>query len=949
MKKVIGVLFVMLVLSGFAQRSEARERQLANHCTHGRSGVGGLLGAAGAACDTGSVSFSANGAVSELSRNLMGSASSSPGVVPAPANIVAGNALVFVIGVYGATPGIGLPSGFALIGSAQTASASGNTWTQEMGCKTATGAEPGSYSATWTNGDSHGTAAILQLAGTDCAHIDVNAGVSAGGVATATIPSLTTGQSNEFIVAAGSWDCGIVPGISTGRLFVSNGSLGRLVIAGYAQLAAGATPAPIIGTLNPLLCSLSGNTITGQQVGFYSILSPSASPLLTNASGQQLQTLNGSINNVLNVMAPPYGALGDGNTDDLNAIQKAIYDACGLPNPPSGSPVTQASTAVFLPPSPVCYMHSKPLRIPCQGLEFYGQQAALCQNYTGVAILQNGWGVGNLPTTTALVGSGKSLISAGGQIYGINIGRFINGPGTNNLKSNVTSNGFNIALFMKPTATNGQVFSSIAAYPGPYAGADSGAFSFIFNGSSQLVITVNTVTGGKITVGTCAAQSAGTIYELELDWDKTTYRAWQGIPGRTAASCGTAASSNAMVQNPFEEVMLPDGGPHQYWPDSSNNTASAFAGELDSVRIQNTSVHTSAYTVPNTKFAADGNTYYLQNFDTSLDGTQIGYTYNGASVYSIIGETTIGATSGDNLHDLELCSTAGGSGSPDGLWVGGSNNSKWKNLTCSNAYFAQFEFFAQDYLAHADNLQGFGGHVGIIKANNFADSIVSDSGIDGVDIACEVANGGGGGSYTESNPRCVDRGGLRYGWIENATQTVITYPFVDQELGVEPQFVATYLINSPFSSNVITGGNIDTRNGAPYILQDNGGYGSAIVGMLFGTYGEDQLAGQVVKYTNGNPISPTQLISSVCPTTGGGIAPCAFGLAVPLSSPLGYVSVNGVAAAPLANLPTCNAANDGNSGYLVTNATTCTTGSLITAAGTTYCSAICKKGTGWVH
>jgi hypothetical protein len=323
-----------------------------------------------------------------------------------------------------------------------------------------------------------------------------------------------------------------------------------------------------------------------------------------------------------------------------------------------------------------------------------------------------------------------------------------------------------------------------------------------------------------------------------------------------------------MSQGPYEEVMLPDGGPHAFWPDGSSNLQNAFAGNLDSIRFEATSVHTAAYTVPNAKFTADNQTYYLQNFESSLDSTQIGHTFNNAAVYSIVtGTTTIGATAGDNIHDLELCGTANGSngGNPDGLWAAGGNGSVWRNLRCSSAYYSQFDFSSQDFLAHVDNLEGFGGHVGIVKGSQFADSIILNSGIDGTDVACEVTIGGGGGSYEEQHPRCVDRGGLRYAWIEDQAQGLINYPFVDQEAGIEPQFVSTYLFYAPFGPYVVNGGNIDTRNGAPYVIQDNGGYGTTFLGMLFNSFGQDQPAAQVIKYTNGNPNSPTQLINTLIP------------------------------------------------------------------------------------
>jgi len=783
-----------------------------------------------------------------------------PFVINAPAGIVSGNALVLVIGVFPNASSFTLPAGFSQI----RLDNAGANWTQLVACKTATGSEPSSYSTAFAGGGTTSVGAILQLSHTNCAQLDASSGGFANSATTLTIPSVVTSQTNEYVLAAGSWACADVPGINVGHVYINSGASGRLTVSGYLQNASGSTPAPVVGPLNTQDCGPL--TVTGQQIAFIPTTTVQAVPLITNQSGAQLTAINASVNNVLNVMAPPYNALGDGNTDDTIAIQQAIYDACGS-NPPN-FPAAGAAKAVYLPSAPLCYMHSKPLRIPCINLEVFGQGAGsqLCQNYTGEALVQTGWGVSNLITGAALVGSGNALLSPGPGPIGnsIDLARFINGTGTSKLAAKVTTNGFNIAFFMKGTAAGGQILGSHNAYPG----TGNGAFSFIYNGSNQVLSSVNTVTGGLITFTACPAQTLGSVYEIEMDWDKSTYRVWQGTPGGTAILCGSIASTNPMIQGPFEEIMVPDGGPHAFWPDGSSNVVNAFSGSLDSIRFETTTVHAVAYSVPNAKFTADSQTYYLQNFEPSLDSTQIGHTFNNSTVYSVVsGSTTIGATANDSIHDLELCSTTNGNnaGNPDGLWAAGANGSRWRNLRCSNAYYSQFDFSQQDFLAHIDDLEGFGGHVGIVKGGQFADSIILNSGIDGTDVACEVAIGGGGGSYEEQHPRCVDRGGLRYGWIEDQSQGLIHYPFVDQESGAEPQFVTTYLFNSPFGPYVVTGGNIDTRNAAPYAIQDNGGYGTTFLGMLFNTFGEDQPASAVIKYTNGNPITPTQLINALAP------------------------------------------------------------------------------------
>jgi hypothetical protein len=814
-----------------------------------------------------------NAAISVVSSSEAGP-SATPVTITAPANIAAGRALVLVMGAGGTSPAFTLPTGFSTVRT-DTGTGSSQNWSQVVGCKTATGSEPGSYSISFTGGASSGTGAILQLSNTDCAHLDANSGGFVNSALSYVIPLLTATQTNEYVLAAGSNACADVPGINTGQVFVSNATYGRLAMAGYLQAAPGSSLSPVLGPLSSTDCAPS--TMAGAQLAFIPNSTVQAAPLVTNQVGAQIQSLTASVNNVLNVMAPPYHALGDGNTDDTVAIQTAIDNSFGYSANPSGAVRPSAARTVYLPVPPVCYMHSKPLRIFGATLEFKGDTGtALCQNYTGDAIIQNGWGSGNLPYAAALVGSGNSLVSSGGNPpESVDLARVLNGTGGNNLNTRFAA-GFNIAFFDKVTSgASGQILTSTQAYPG----TGNGAFQISFNGSNQVSAKVNTVSAGLINVGTCTAQTTGTVYEVELDWDGSTYRLWQGIPGGTAASCGTQASSNRMTQSVFEDMSLPANGPHEFWPDGSSYSGNpAFVGDLDSVRFEAQSVHTSVYTVPSAKFTADGYTDLLVNFDTSLDGTQIGYSeYGGViggipnNIYLTVLDTggSIGDTGLDNIHDLELCSIANGGSThwnnPDGLFAIYGNGSKWTNLSCSNATYVQADFFNNDYLTHLDNWNGSGGHLGLNFGAAWNDSSNTNAQIDNTDVVCEVYQGGGGGDHEDYHSRCVDRGKLYYAWIENQSQAAYYYPFVDQE-ATNNNFVATFLLNDPAQPYVFIGGNIDTRNAAPYIQQDNGGYGSIFLGMTFNTFGISVAAPEIINYTNGSPVSPTQLINTWNPT-----------------------------------------------------------------------------------
>ena len=230
----------------------------------------------------------------------------------------------------------------------------------------------------------------------------------------------------------------------------------------------------------------------------------------------------------------------------------------------------------------------------------------------------------------------------------------------------------------------------------------------------------------------------------------------------------------------------------------------------------------------------------------------------------IIGQGSIGYVSTSNIHDLEFCQAKSGGG-PDGPWFSDMNNSLFDNLYCSNAYYTQFDFFRQDYLAHVSNLNGFGGRAGVVKGVQFTSSLIVNTQTDGAQVG-EVAEGGGGGNYEEDHSHVIDRGGLIYAWIENQDGGIINWPFVDQE-GTSLGFLGTFLFNDPVANTNITNGNIDTRNGSPYLIQDGGGIGPTINGMLFNTFGGSVPANFIVDYTGGspNPSSPIRLTKCTFP------------------------------------------------------------------------------------
>ncbi len=769
----------------------------------------------------------------------------------APANIVAGNALLLNAGLETNPGAITPPSGFTLL--LQTGS-TGNveaTW-----CKIATASEPATYTLTWTN-SAYDVGGIVQVSGIGCTP-DNSAGIAGAG--NLTVSSFSVPHVNDFAFAAGALDSGTSFTASIGQLIWNQASNGNSASGFSAPL----TSIPAV-TFN---AEGSNANSAAQVIAFASTATTTEFPVVTGQIGATVQSLTGQVNKVLNVMAAPYNAQGDGNSDDTSAIQNAIDDACGgvPPNFNSGQLTPNAKgAAVYLPSTPNGYMISKPLRIPCAGIELYGagrKQTKLTETFSGPAIIAEGWGATPLTYGPPLVGAtGQSLSTA--STNKIDIDRFLNSSNLN-FATDIQTNGggFDIEFWDEPTvaAPTGVLIGGGVASPG--TGTPMAVISL--NGSSDLIAAVNT-TGGVVSLGPCAtAQAQNTAYDVAVDWDKSNYRLFQG-----GVLCSTVASTNPPVQPVTEEWGFPYYGEHQFWPDGSGILSSGFTGYLDSVRFETLSEHTAAYTPPTAKFTADGRTDLLLNWDASLDGTQVGWWRASQSTPNVYLPLLSGATGSippgsTYLHDMELCNPENGS-YPDGVFAAWATDSKWENLSCSNANYVAYDFFANDYGDIVRDDYAFGGMLSFQHGDAWNQSFSSNEFSDAAVYACfETISGGGGGGH-DSHQICNDRGALRYGWMYFESIGENDYSFLDTE-SVATNLQATYLLWGNWAPLTFISPLPDTYAGAPFFASLQGGWGPTIIGGMFSTYGQNIPANYDIYFGGTAPSHPATVINTLMPS-----------------------------------------------------------------------------------
>lgn len=355
------------------------------------------------------------------------------------------------------------------------------------------------------------------------------------------------------------------------------------------------------------------NAIANAAAGGYNAVFVDASRLPYDANAVTFNTnvrmiREGGLTAIDEVDVKAFGAAGNNATDDYYALAAAHAFI--------NANVNQDTSPHVLRIPPGRYLHSKPLIAGTGGFRIVGPSS-------GITGQVSRGGAGQIVST----------YQGGPQIIVCNVSATVNGlvtalaTGTGQAWTDIHAsfpyfnlrdlafldlNGtaqFCVELFYSSTFAN---TGSIISSKGKWLQNDPKTTAFDLrnnNGPCQFVLQLSTTGTVTLSGGTI---NDGTTHHLAGTYDGTTVRLF--VDGVLVAS---QAGSGTIVQGFAENVIL---GRNFEDPTEQLPDVSFFGpnGTVDSVRISSTARYTTGFTKPTAKFAADGQTLALLNFDQQI-------------------------------------------------------------------------------------------------------------------------------------------------------------------------------------------------------------------------------------------------------------------------------------------------------------------------------------------
>lgn len=525
----------------------------------------------------------------------------------------------------------------------------------------------------------------------------------------------------------------------------------------------------------------------------------SGTDLFTNPNNVQILDLRGDASGnrgVYNVR--DFGAVPDDNQDDWAAIQAAI-DAASAGSAPYG--------AVYVPKG--IYHVSKPLHVT-RGIKFSGAGRG-ATTITGFSADQGAvmvvspptsLGYAGVPTGPALAtGAGSSLYMDGTMNYLLNLRE--NGAVELNGRNSLT-----IEFFYKPNISVSAGAYNIISSSGSATGPDSNTSVAILHGEGDQITAMMNI-GGTIRSVTSPANavSVGTTVHVALTYDGSMLRLFlNGVLKSSTAVSGT------IVQKSNEDFVL---GPKVggFLEGAMDNYMAK--GWVDSVRISATARYTANFTPPTAKFANDGATMFLLNFDNNWDQFTAASTMLGTEhLFLRRFGGSMGQVGNFHLSDLSFIGTG-----PEFMYM---VNSLIDNVQVTAARRG-VHLINNCYLNRLTSVRVIGS-----GTTQFGLGIGPQSGaLSMTDISL---SGGHFPFYMDASSAVIDGlwielteggeiGAVLKGWV-NAS-VVINHPVISTETG--PSTVKYAVAEVGMGTVVMNGGVIETYSGAPHVGVFGGG------------------------------------------------------------------------------------------------------------------------------
>lgn len=558
------------------------------------------------------------------------------------------------------------------------------------------------------------------------------------------------------------------------------------------------------------------------------------SDTFTNPHGIQIWDFRGdaaSFRGVYNVK--DYGAVSDDSGDDWAAIQAAI-DAASVGNGVYGE--------VYVPRG--TYYVSKPLHIT-RGIRFVGagRGTTTISGYSAeqgpvlVVSPPTSAGYNGIPTGPALAtGAGNSMYLDGTMNYELNLrdGAAVELNGRSAIA---------IEFFYKPdfSVTSGafNLVSSSGSVTGP-DGSSAVAIQHTDNNS----ITANLCVGGAMRTVQAPANTLvqGNVYHIALTYDGITVRLFvNGVMKGSQAATGT------INQKAAEDFVV---GPKVLAFMESNFGNYMAKGWVDSIRVSATARYTANFGAPTAKFASDGNTMLLLNFDNNYDQFTIAQTMYGAQ-YLFLRRFGGGMGQVGNLHLSDLSFVGTG---PEFIYV---ISSMIDNVQVT-ASRRGLHFINNCYLNRLSSVRVVGQSL-----TQFDLAVGPASGV--LTFQDLSLAGGHFPFYVDTSSIVVN--GL---WIQTDTGTevgavikgemnssaVIEQPEISTE--TNPNTLRNIVQLIGMGSVVMSGGTLEAANGAPHVYVQGGGS----VVHISGNYSVVGTAPSTAYQIASPPTNGVQLISS---------------------------------------------------------------------------------------